>query len=801
MTTLTPSAPPDRKALIFIIITVVLNAMGLTLIIPIAPFLVSRYVSDPNSIGIAVAALTSVYAVCQFIAAPGLGALSDRFGRRPILLICLLGSAVGYLLLGFGGALWVLLLGRAIDGLTGANNAVINAYLADIVPPAERARYYGMVGALASVSIVIGPAVGGLIAQFGYEVPFYLAAVVAFINLLIGFFFMPESLPRERRTASISPAKLNPITTLRDVLAMPQLRWMLVAIFVYNLVFLALPSNVSLYIKDTLNWGTAEVGPLFSVLGVVSIISQAAVLPFLLKRIGTSWVAVSGILICGIGFVVLALVSISHSALMIYVSVGILALGEGLVSPSLTELVSRGADASSQGRVQGGSQSVSSLANIGGPLIVGVTLRQSGTRLALYRRGDRIARRSRPAFAGAARHQSLHSRSRIRSRLNPFGLAIFRRVIIIGGNAKLDDLKRNLTMPNRNVLLVGSMPFDNEEAAMKRALDALGPLLFSLPDGEVGEKSEAFPTGLRSSWVNLAIEKLYDDKSSWRTLREPVRNETGFPADYGSFQHLEGLRPPDEMSEHVVFGYDEFFKSSYPIFQRERSARGLNGLKFQLGIPTGSALGFAFPTPQDAAPYLGTFNSVLAREVNRAIAAAGDDVIIQIEIPPELYAAYMMPQMMDQLAVGPILDLLSKITPGANIGMHLCLGDFHNESINHPDTLNTMVEFSNRLVDAWPQDKKLVYMHYPFAEGSVPPSIETGHYAPLKNIHLPDGVHFIAGFVHEKRSLAELRGILSEIEAARGAAVDVACSCGLGRRSPAVADQLFGLLAQVAQTN
>ena len=366
------SAPPDRKALIFIIVTVILNAMGFTLIVPIAPYLVSRYVSDPNNLGIAVAALTSIYAVCQFIAAPGLGALSDRFGRRPILLICLLGSAVGYLLLGFGGALWVLLLGRAIDGLTGANNAVINAYLADIVPPAERARYYGMVGALASVSIVIGPAVGGLIAQFGYEVPFYLAAVVAFINLLIGFFFMPESPPLDRRTASISPTKLNPITALRDVLALPQLRWMLIAIFVYNLVFLALPSNVSLYIKDTLNWGTAEVGPLFSVLGVVSIISQAAVLPWLLKRIGTSWVAATGVLVCGIGFVVLALVSVSHSAVMIYVSVGILALGEGLVSPSLGELVSRGADARSQGRVQGGSQSISSLANIGGPLVVGV---------------------------------------------------------------------------------------------------------------------------------------------------------------------------------------------------------------------------------------------------------------------------------------------------------------------------------------------------------------------------------------------------------------------------------------------
>lgn len=355
-------------------------------------------------------------------------------------------------------------------------------------------------------------------------------------------------------------------------------------------------------------------------------------------------------------------------------------------------------------------------------------------------------------------------------------------------------------MTQRSVLLVGSMPFDNEEVAMQRALDTLGPLLFALPDGEIGEKSEVFPNGIRSAWVNVAIEKLYEDKERWRTVREPVRGETGFPKDYNSFQFVEGLLPPDQMSEHVVFGYDSFFNDSYPIFQRERSARGLNKLKFQLGIPTGSALAFAFPTPQDAGPYLGTFNSVLAREVNRAIAQAGDDVIIQLEIPPELFAAYMFPQMVDQLALGPIHDLLGKITPGAQIGMHFCLGDFHNHAINHPESFGPMVEFSNRLVETWPQDKKLVYMHYPLAEGAIPPSTDASRYEPLKDIRLPEGVRFIAGFVHEKCSLDELKGILKTIEDARGSAVDVACSCGLGRRTVPVADQLLNLMAEVAQT-
>ena len=379
---------PSRQALILIITTVILNAMGLTLIIPIAPFLVSRYVSDPNQVGIAVASLTSIYAICQFIVAPGLGVLSDRFGRRPILLICLLGSAVGYLLLGFGGALWVLFLGRAVDGLTGANNAVINAYLADIIPPDQRGRYYGLVGALASVSIVIGPAVGGIIAQYGYQVPFYLAAGVAFANLLIGFFFMKESLPQEKRITQISLPRLNPLTNLRDVLGMPQLRWMLVTVFFFILFFVAAPSNISLYVKDTMNWGTAQVGPLFSVLGIVSIATQAALLPFLLKRIGTSWVAISGLLLAGLGFLLVALLSIASAAVVIYAGVALLAVGEGLVSPSIAELISRGADASNQGKVQGGNQSMQSLAQIGGPLIVG----------AIY---DNLGH-SAPYFIGAA---------------------------------------------------------------------------------------------------------------------------------------------------------------------------------------------------------------------------------------------------------------------------------------------------------------------------------------------------------------------------------------------------------------
>lgn len=353
-------------------------------------------------------------------------------------------------------------------------------------------------------------------------------------------------------------------------------------------------------------------------------------------------------------------------------------------------------------------------------------------------------------------------------------------------------------MTARSVLLVGSMPFYNEKACMRRALDALGPRLFSLPDGEIGEKTAEFPTGIRSSWVNLAIEKMTADTENWRVVREPVRGEDGFPVDYGSFQHLEALHPLEEMATRVEFGYDNYFRQSYPVFKQLREEHDLPNLRFQLGIPTGSALGFAFSSPEEGMRYREMFNTVLAREVNTARQIAGDDVIIQIEVPPELYAAYHYPDMIDVLALAPIYDLLSKIEAGTQIGMHLCLGDFHNQSINHPDTLNSMIDFSNRLVDGWPQQHQLKYIHYPLAEGSVPPTLEMDYYTPLKDIRLPDSAQFIAGFVHEKRTLAENKAILDTIEKARGSQVAVACSCGLGRRTPEVAEQLFGFMDQLA---
>ena len=348
-------------------------------------------------------------------------------------------------------------------------------------------------------------------------------------------------------------------------------------------------------------------------------------------------------------------------------------------------------------------------------------------------------------------------------------------------------------MANRSTLLVGSMPFEDEEQCMRRALATLGPQLFSLPDGEIGEKSAQFPRGNRIAWIMSAIEVLTADRDSWTVVREPVRGSDGMPTDYDHLQQLKPRRSPADLPQHVRLGYDRFFERSYPLFQQLRREYDQPHLKFQLGIPTGLAMGFAFASKLDWLRYTNAFNTVLAREVNHALAQAGDDLIVQLELPPEVYAAHLLPKPLHRLALRSVLDLVGKITPGAQIGLHLCLGDLRNEAVVHPKTLDTLVAFSNRLVAAWPATQRLMYVHYPFAEGAIPPRLEADYYRPLREIRLPLGTRFIAGFVHEQLSLDENTRVLAAIEQARGQTVDVAASCGLGRRTPAQAEQILDL--------
>jgi DHA1 family tetracycline resistance protein-like MFS transporter len=363
----------------FILITAFLNLTGIGIINPVVPFIASSYVKKADG-ALVVALLFTTFSLCQFIAVPTLGALSDRFGRRPVLLVSLLGSAVGYFLFGIGGALWMLFLGRAIDGITGGNLATIYAYAADITEPEERTKFFGMVGAFAGMGFVVGPALGGLVYSLTGNVvaPLFFSAAVTLANTLWGFFVMPESLAPQERAVEIPLARLNPFTQLFNVFRLTQLRLLLVGTFLWALAFAMLQSNLSFLTQDRLGWTPDGTSTIFFVVGLVGILTQGVLVRRLLPLIGERRMALFGYGSLATGFVLIALVAITGFAPLLFVAVTFVALGNGLITTSLTGLTSQAVGVKEQGRVQGGSQSVQALARVLGPLWGGWTYGRIG---------------------------------------------------------------------------------------------------------------------------------------------------------------------------------------------------------------------------------------------------------------------------------------------------------------------------------------------------------------------------------------------------------------------------------------
>ncbi len=369
---------PDRKTILFLLVTAFLNTMGIGIINPVLPFIAQQYVGNPQNLATVVGWLASVYAICQFLAAPMLGALSDRFGRRPLLLICLLGSAIGYLLFGLGGALWALFLGRMIDGLTGGNFSILFAYVADISQPEERGKYFGLAGAVAGAGFIVGPALGGLASKLGYQAPVYIAAAITLINIAWGFFNLPESLSKEHRAGNIRLSQLNPFQQLRRVFAMPQLRWLLLAIFFFGVPFAVLQTNSVVLIKDSLGWQADSVSLIFLLVGITDIIMQGGLAGRLLPVFGEVKLTMGGLVCEMIAYLLISAIAFVASPIPLLVGTVVFAIGTGLIEPALNGLVSRVAGPRQQGAVQGGSQSIQSLALILGPLWGGMLYTRAG---------------------------------------------------------------------------------------------------------------------------------------------------------------------------------------------------------------------------------------------------------------------------------------------------------------------------------------------------------------------------------------------------------------------------------------
>ena len=361
----------DKKALLFGLISVFLCGIGFSIITPVVPFLVQPYISNPEEQAIFVTLLTAVYAVCVFFAAPGLGALSDRYGRRPLLLVCLFGSAIGYLVFGIGGALWVLFAGRIIEGITGGSISTIFAYFADITPRDQRTKYFGWVSAVAGVGSALGPALGGLLAKFGYSAPMYFGAVITLLNVVFGILYMPESLDKKNRLKKITFVRLNPFTQLLNVLSINTLTRLLVSGFLLWLPNGSLQAVFSQFTLDTFGWEPVLIGLMFSIMGVQDILSQGFIMPKLLTRLSDAQIAILGMVAEITGYSFIAASALFSFYPLLIAGMFIFGFGDSVFGPSFNGMVSKSVDSSEQGRIQGGSQSIQSLARIIGPILGG----------------------------------------------------------------------------------------------------------------------------------------------------------------------------------------------------------------------------------------------------------------------------------------------------------------------------------------------------------------------------------------------------------------------------------------------
>ncbi|MBC2288886.1 MFS transporter [Listeria welshimeri] len=361
----------DIKTLLFGLIAVFLCGMGFSIIMPVVPFLVAPYVNKSSEQALMVTLLTSVYALCVFFAAPGLGALSDRFGRRPVLLLCFIGSAIGYFIFGLGGALWVLFLGRIIEGITGGSISTLFAFFADITPQENRTKYFGWVSAAAGAGAALGPAFGGFIAHFGYAMPFFFGAAITLLNFLFGYFYMPESLKKEHRLKSIPLMRLNPFSQLLNILTIKNLGRLLISGFFIWVPNGSLQAVMSQFAIDSFSWKPVLIGMMFSIMGIQDILSQAFIMPKLLLKLTDKQIAIFGMIAEIIGYTLIAASSIFAFAPLLIIGMFIFGFGDSIFGPSFNGMVSKSASASEQGRIQGGSQAIQSLARIIGPIIGG----------------------------------------------------------------------------------------------------------------------------------------------------------------------------------------------------------------------------------------------------------------------------------------------------------------------------------------------------------------------------------------------------------------------------------------------
>lgn len=365
--------PHGRALLSVLFLTVFIDLIGFGIVIPLLPLYAEQFGAGP----VTVTWLVAIFSLMQFVFAPWWGQLSDRIGRRPVLLIGLFGSAASYLLFGLAQSLALLFVARALAGVMGANIGVAQAYIADVTPPEQRARGMGLIGAAFGLGFIFGPALGGLLSRYGMAVPFFAAAALSLANALLAVVRLPEPLSAEARARASGsrPGLRERLRALRQLGGRSRLSRLYTASFLVTLAFAAMEATFSLW--SARRWGLTpeRIAYLFAFLGTVGVLIQGVGMGRLVRRFGERRLALIGAAALTLGLVG---VTLAPSLLLLTAALTLFAFGQGTLLPSLSALISHSAGAAEQGRVLGASQSYSALARVLGPVLGGVAFARVG---------------------------------------------------------------------------------------------------------------------------------------------------------------------------------------------------------------------------------------------------------------------------------------------------------------------------------------------------------------------------------------------------------------------------------------
>ena len=360
------SGTSKRSALGFILVTLVLNSMGIGLMMPVMPSLLTELTSLPVSEAARWGgALSVVYALMQFAFGPTLGNLSDRFGRRPVLLVSMFAMAVDYLIMALSWHLAVLFIGRTLSGVAGATFSAASAFIADVSSKEDRAKNFGLVGAGFGVGFVLGPMIGGFLGEYGSRAPFYAAAGLSFVNFLFGYFMLPETLKDENRRR-FDWKRANPFGALKQIAVYPSVRTLLLAIFLFDIAHLVYPSVWSYYSEEVFAWSPGDIGLSLAAVGVGFAFVQGYLIRVLEPKLGPGRTLFIGLVANLIAFAGLA---VADTGWMAYLLISFAALG-AMATPAFTGLMSVRVPDNAQGELQGLIASAAGLSMVVSPLVM-----------------------------------------------------------------------------------------------------------------------------------------------------------------------------------------------------------------------------------------------------------------------------------------------------------------------------------------------------------------------------------------------------------------------------------------------